>query len=359
MTQMSGADALTQSLIRHGVDTIFCLPGAQLDFLFDAFHKEKDRLSIIHTRHEQGAGYMATGYAHSTGKVGVAVVVPGPGIFNVGAALCTAHGLGAPVLCLGGQILSEWMGKGTGQLHEIADQPGVVASVTKWRGAAATQGEAPGLMREAFAALNSGRRQPVYLEMAPDIMRDLGAVVLLDPIGDYASLDPAPDEDAIEQAAALLGNADNPAIFVGGGIFGAEAELMALAEQVQAPVFMSPQGQGAMDFRHYLAQNWVVGREMWSEFDVIVSAGSRMLAPLAGWKLPDGAKYIRIDVDPEQSLNLAKPDVHLVTTAKLALGALAERSGRHNRKRDNREDELNARKKAKEDEYFSLEPLAS
>ncbi len=359
MTQMSGADALTQSLIRNGVDTIFCLPGAQLDFLFDAFHKERHRLRIIHTRHEQGAGYMAMGYAHSTGKVGVAVVVPGPGIFNVGAAICSAHGLGVPVLCLGGQILSEWMGKGTGQLHEIADQPGVLASVTKWQGSAATQGDAPGLMNEAFAALNSGRRQPVYLEMAPDIMRDLGEVTLLDPIADYQALEAEPDEDAIEQAAALLGNADNPAIFVGGGIFGAEAKLMALAEEVQAPVFMSPQGQGAMDFRHYLAQNWVLGREMWSEFDVIVSAGSRMLPPLAGWKLPEGAKYIRIDVDPEQSLNLATPDVHLVTTAKLALGSLAERSARHNRKRDNREDELNARKKAKEDEYFTLEPLAS
>jgi acetolactate synthase-1/2/3 large subunit len=359
MTQMSGAEALTQSFIRHGVDTIFCLPGAQLDYLFDAFHKEPDRLRIIHTRHEQGAGYMAMGYAHSTGKVGVCAVVPGPGVFNVGAALCSAHGLNVPVFCLGGQILSQWMGKGSGQLHEIADQPGVVASVTKWRGSAETPGAAPALINEAFAQLNTGRRQPVYFEMAPDIMRDPGEVTLLDPVADYGALEAEPDDDAIEQAAAMIGNAENPAIFVGGGIFGAEAELLALAEEVQAPVFMSPQGQGALDYRHYLAQNWTLGRDMWPEFDVIVAAGSRMLAPLAGWKLPEGAKYIRIDIDPKQSLNLATPDVHLVAPAKTALGRLAMRAQRHNRKRDSREDELNARKKAKEDEYFGLEPLAS
>ena len=159
MTRMNGAQALTQSLIRHDVDTIFCLPGAQLDFLFDAFHLEQDRLRIIHTRHEQGAGYMAQGYAHSTGKVGVAAVVPGPGIFNVGSAICSAHGLGVPVLCLGGQILSEWMGKGTGQLHEIADQPGILASVTKWQGIAKRQEDAPPLVNEAFAQMLTGRRR--------------------------------------------------------------------------------------------------------------------------------------------------------------------------------------------------------
>ena len=93
-----------------------------------------------------------------------------------------------------------------------------------------------------------------------------------------------------------------------------------------------------MDFRHYLAQNWVLGREMWPEFDVIVSAGSRMLPPLAGWKLPQGAKYIRIDVDPEQSLNLATPDVHLVTTAKRALAALAPRRRWSGQRLDGRRD---------------------
>ena len=135
--------------------------------------------------HEQGTAYMAFGYAQSTGKVGTNLVVPGPGLLNASAGLSTAFACGAKVLCLAGQIPSKLIGKGIGQLHELSDQPGAVASVTKWRGRAESPAIVPEKVREAFKQLNSGRSQPVLLEMSPDIMATEGEVELLNPIKEF------------------------------------------------------------------------------------------------------------------------------------------------------------------------------
>ena len=97
MTIMTGAEAIIQSLRVNGVDTVFGLPGGQLDFLFDAMYKQGDNIRLIHSRHEQGVAYMAYGYAKSTGKVGTYAVVPGPGLLNSTGALCTAWANFAPV----------------------------------------------------------------------------------------------------------------------------------------------------------------------------------------------------------------------------------------------------------------------
>ena len=93
MPKMTGADAIVDSLVANGVDTVFGLPGGQLDHLFDSMFRAGDKLRLIHSRHEQGAAYMAFGYAQTTGKEGVYTVVPGPGLLNSTAALCTRVGL--------------------------------------------------------------------------------------------------------------------------------------------------------------------------------------------------------------------------------------------------------------------------
>ena len=105
MTRMTGGGALVEMLRRHGVETIFALPGVQNDALFVAFYDAGEALRVIHTRHEQGAAYMAYGYARSSGKVGAYAVVPGPGLLNTTAALATAYATNTPVLCISGQIL--------------------------------------------------------------------------------------------------------------------------------------------------------------------------------------------------------------------------------------------------------------
>ena len=124
-TKMSGGTAIVDALIRNGVDTVFGIPGVQLDPLFDAFHHAKNRIRVVHNRHEQGAGYMALGYAQATGRVGTCVVVPGPGLLNATAAISTGYSLNSQMLCIVGQIPSHLIGKGTGQLHELPDVVGV------------------------------------------------------------------------------------------------------------------------------------------------------------------------------------------------------------------------------------------
>src|SRR5437867_736730 len=131
MTQMTGGEALVESLKREGVSTVFGLPGIQLDWAFDALYRAKDQISVIHPRHEQAAAYMADGYARTTGKVGVFLVVPGPGVLNTMAALSTAYACNSPVLCITGQIQSDLIGVNRGILHEIEDQLGVLRHVTK------------------------------------------------------------------------------------------------------------------------------------------------------------------------------------------------------------------------------------
>jgi acetolactate synthase-1/2/3 large subunit len=129
---------------------MFGIPGAHMYHFNDACYEHRDDLNFIVTRHEQGAGYMAYGYAKSTGKVGTYTVVPGPGMLNSSAALCTAYGATTPVLCITGNIMSHLIGKGRGQLHELPDQLATMRGFTKWAERISEPGEAPGVVTEAF-----------------------------------------------------------------------------------------------------------------------------------------------------------------------------------------------------------------
>ena len=132
MPQLTGGQAIVQSLITNGVEVIFALPGVQLDNIFDALYHAKDDLRVLHTRHEQATAYMAFGYAQATGKVGVCLVVPGPGLLNASGALSTAWACNAQVLCLTGQIFDHQKGLNMGALHEIPDQLGMISHIMKW-----------------------------------------------------------------------------------------------------------------------------------------------------------------------------------------------------------------------------------
>jgi acetolactate synthase-1/2/3 large subunit len=349
MTQAgaTGAEILVDALAAEGVDTIFGLPGLQLDHIFDALYGRRDAIRVIHTRHEQATAYMAFGYAQVTGRVGTCLVVPGPGVLNTTAALSTAYACNAPVLCITGQIPSAHIGGGLGFLHEIPDQTRVLASVSKWQDLIASGDEAPAAVHEAFRQLNSGRRRPVVLEIPPDV----AAGRFVPPPAPLAPLPAAPatDPGAISRAAQLLGGARNPAIFVGSGVFGAEAELRELAEMLQAPVIMSEHGMGALDIRHPLAQTLQVGNDLWPTIDVALAVGTRFFHPIVHWGRDQNVRLIRIDIDPVQSIAAWPPDVGIVADARTALNALVDRVGAINARRANREDEF-ARIKAQKEE---------
>jgi acetolactate synthase-1/2/3 large subunit len=335
--RMTGAEAIVGTLRQHGVDTVFGLPGVQLDNLFDAFYGARQSVRMLHARHEQGAAYMALGYAQSTGKVGVFTVVPGPGVLNAAAALCTASGSNAPVLCIVGQIPSRQIGLGLGIPHEILDQQRALSGVVPWVGRAETPATAPAVLREAFRSMLAGRQQPAVFEMAPDVMGRAEAVELLDP-EQYAQL--APDPEQLEAAARILAAAARPAIFVGSGIFGAEAELQRVAEMLQAPVVMSRTGRGALSDRHPLALGMLGGQEIWDGVDVALVVGTRFLAPALSWGRERDVRIVRIDVDPVQIGKPRAAEIGLRAHARPALAALARALAAHDRPRASRAPEL-------------------
>src|SRR5215831_5396632 len=228
MTRMTGGKALVEMLRRHGVETIFALPGVQNDALFVAFYDAGDALRVIHTRHEQGAAYMAFGYARASGKVGTYAVVPGPGLLNTTAALATAYATNAPVLCISGQVASDLIGRGFGLLHEIPDQLGILQRLTKWAARIDHPIQTGTLVNEAFRQLRDGRPRPVGLEMPLDVMA-LETEVALPAAGEPPPVT-IPDPELIDRAATLLADAKKPLLFVGGGAVGAAEEVLAIAE---------------------------------------------------------------------------------------------------------------------------------
>lgn len=340
MPELTGGQALVEALKVHGVDTIFGLPGIQLDWAFDALWAEQHNIRVIHARHEQATASMADGYARSTGKVGVALVVPGPGVLNATAALSTAYACNSPVLMLTGQIQSDLIDAGRGLLHEIHDQLGLLRHLTKWAERSMTPVEIPGHVGAAFRELQSGRVRPVSLEIPPDVLGGKADVLMPEP---FIPSPKQPDGDAIELAASALGKAANPVIFVGGGVISSEAspELQELAEMLQAPVYASSNGRGALSDRHYLAQLQISAPEIVPGADVILAVGTRLLQPLtSSWAPKEGQTFIRLDIDETEIHRVKSPDIALVGDAKAGLAALVNAVGRHNRSRPSRKDEM-------------------
>src|SRR5512142_3019040 len=161
---LSTAEATVETMLAHGLDTVYAVPGVHNDHLFDALQRAGDRLRVVHTRHEQGAAYMALGAALATGKSQAYAVVPGPGLLNSGAALLTAYGMNAPVLAIIGQIPHQTIGRGLGQLHEIRDQAGILARLVDHSARIDGPEEASAKVAKAIASMRQGRHGPTALE---------------------------------------------------------------------------------------------------------------------------------------------------------------------------------------------------
>ena len=356
---MTGGQALVAALRTEGIDTIFGLPGVQLDGAFDALYAERDNVRVVHPRHEQAAAYMADGYARTTGCVGTCLVVPGPGLLNATAGLSTAYACNSPVLCVTGQIQSDLIEFGRGLLHEIPNQLGMVRSVTKHAARAMTPAAIPGVVREAFAQLRTGRTRPVEIEIPPDVLFAESEVALLPPAAPRVRA--AGDPDRLEQAARLLGGAKQPLIWAGGGVLAAEAgaELLALAEALQAPVVMTSNGKGALSDRHPLAHTTIGAMALLPEADVVLAVGTRFVEPATSkWGLGAGRTVIQIDIDPDEIGRNYPVAVGIEADAGAALAALAEQIGRHSGARPSREAELIALKRDVAAKVAAVQPQA-
>lgn len=319
--RMTGGEAVTASLLNHGVDTVFGIPGVQLDPLFDAFYGQRNRLKVVHTRHEQGSAFMAAGYAQSTGKAGVFAVVPGPGLLNAMAAMSTAAACNLPVLGLTGQIPSHQIGQGLGLAHELPDQLAMSGGVVHWTRRADHPAEAGPLLAEAFAHMHGPRNRPAVFEMPPD--QFARRALMAEPAAG-SGFEHALDQDEIEAAAAVMAKAERPGILVGGGAMDAAGDLAALAERWQAPVIMTNNGCGAIDSDHPLAYGMLAGQSLWPSFDVVLAVGTRMLAPTLSWGGAADLKVVRIDGDPVQITKPAAAHVNIVAGAGAGVASLLE-----------------------------------
>jgi acetolactate synthase I/II/III large subunit len=321
MARMTGGEAIVDSLLRHGIDTVFGLPGVQIYGLFDAFARNANRLRLINARHEQTTAYMALGYACATGRPAAYAVVPGPGVLNTSAALATAWGLNAPVLCLTGQVPSALIGRGRRQLHELPDQLATLRSLVKWAERIEHPSRAPYLVARAFQEMQSGRHGPAALEMAWDQFSATAEVAPQEPLPP----EPAPlvDPEPVAAIARLIAAARAPMIWVGGGAQHAGTEIRRLAERIGAPVAAFRTGRGIVDDRHPLSITVAVAHRLFKDTDLLVAFGTRLEVPTLRWGgMPPGGKVARIDIDPAEMRRL-KVDVGLVADAATAAAKLA------------------------------------
>ncbi|MFB9950512.1 thiamine pyrophosphate-dependent enzyme [Rhizobium puerariae] len=342
---------IARSLIANGVDTVFGIPGAHMYDFNDALYENRHKLRFIHTRHEQGAGYMAYGYAKSSGKPGVFTVVPGPGVLNAGAALCTAYGANAPVFCITGNIMSHLIGQGRGQLHELPDQLATLRGLTRASERIAHPTDAMSVMSGLFTRMKSGRPGPVAVEAPWDVFGQKG-VAEAPLIGEEAS-PPLINPADIAAAVALIKAAKNPLIMVGGGAVDAAEEVLALARALQAPVTAHRSGKGIAPADDPLSFDFVAGFDYWRTCDLLIGIGSRLELQFMRWRwLPPGLKTIRIDIDPTEMVRL-KPTVGIVADAGDAASAVLNELGEG---RANRESELASFKDRARAAYESVSP---
>ncbi len=360
--ELTGGAAVVEAARANGMSTIFGVPGAQIYPLFDALHGTG--VELIVPRHEQAAAYMAMGYAKSTGRTGVFTVVPGPGVLNAAAALCTAMGNCAPVVCLTGQVPSSFVGRGRGHLHELADQLATLRTLVKdaWR--IDSPSDVSRLVNKAFRQAAGGRPGPIAVEMCWDTMAQRGAVVI-EP-AEAALPEPAVDEDALAAAVRMLSAAKKPMVMCGAGAQHAPREVEMLAEALQAPVTAFRSGRGIVPEDHALGVASVAARELWDDVDVLVGVGSRLEMPYMRWgdamryerKPSRGPKLIRIDIDPVE-MQRFEPDVAIVADSATACRFLAQRLASRVSPSGTRVEEIAAAKRIANAAIDAIQPQAS
>jgi acetolactate synthase I/II/III large subunit len=350
---LTTAEATVASLIAHGIDTMYALPGVHNDHLFDALFKASNAIRVVHTRHEQGAAYMALGAALATNKPQPYAVVPGPGLLNTGAALLTAYSMNAPVLALIGQIPDKDIGRGLGHLHEIRDQAGIIARLVDFSDRISGPDAASPLVAQAILAMATERPGPAALECAIDVWGRPGPATLVPPLPAPAT---AIDEDAITAAAKHLGAAKHPLIICGGGAQDAAAEVAELSALLQAPVLGYRRGRGVLDSRDPLSVTLPLGHELWAKADAVLAVGTRLLMQLKQWGIDDDLAVIRVDADPAEPARVRKPAVALVGDARPILRRLVDAVGQHNVRRTSRADELRERQAAWTKRLGKLDP---
>lgn len=321
-------EALVHLLAAYGVNTVFGIPGVHTVSLYRGLPQTNIR--HITPRHEQGAGFMADGYARVSGKPGVCFIITGPGMSNILTAMGQAYADSVPMLVISSVNQSRQLGLGEGRLHELKNQSAMVAGVAAFSHTLLCPQDLPKVLARAFTVFNSSRPRPVHIEIPIDIIdAPFGS-----PSAHIAALPqkPCAPSSALNEAAALMQHATRPLLLLGGGCAHADsAAVQALAEAWDAPVCCTINAKGLLPKNHplLLGSNTSLPavRELAAQADVVLAVGTELgetdydVVFDSGFRL--NGRLIRIDIDAEQLHRNHAADLPIVGDAADALARLA------------------------------------
>ncbi|MDK4717866.1 5-guanidino-2-oxopentanoate decarboxylase [Rhizobium sp. CNPSo 3968] len=335
----TGGKELVVQLESYGVDTVFGMPGVHTLAFFEPLANSKIR--HIGARHEQGAGFMADGYARATGKPGVCLIISGPGVTNAATPIGQAYSDSIPLLAIASAISRDDMGLGRGMLHEITNQQAVTAPITGFSATALTGRQIGEHLAKAMASFQTERPRPVHLSIPLDLLDE---EVATRPSKKYLPRQPGANPADIKAAAALIRTAERPVILAGGGCRNAGKQLTRLIELLKAPVITTVAGKGVVPEAHPLSlgstlQRAQIRRLVETEADLVIAIGTEISEPdlyvtadseaaaeeatsTDTTRLAISGKFIRIDIDPATTVRDYSPDAAIVGDAGLACEAL-------------------------------------
>ena len=336
MAQRTGAQAIIESLIAQGVDTVFGIISTHMMDVYDVLYDHQDSIRFISARHEHAAALMADGYARVTGHPGVCFTSTGPGAANSMGGIGEAYFASSPVLTITSTAEEDLYGRGQGETHATKDQRGMFDSVTQWAHHVTQVDEIPDRIYEAFQRFQTQRPRPIEIEVPVDI-QGLSADVEIPQVSRFDSVkgDPA----LVEKAAAMLLSGKRVAIWAGTGVLrsGATDELIRLAESLGVPVYTTPSGKAAFPDDNHLSMGVFGGFPGWSpnpsedpsikfvdSLDTVLVVGSSLPhihTKAWGLKLPNN--LIQIDMDSEMLGATYKPAVGIAGDAKQVLSQLS------------------------------------
>ncbi|WP_207866746.1 5-guanidino-2-oxopentanoate decarboxylase [Pseudomonas sp. 58(2021)] len=319
-------EVLVKLLEDYGVEQVFGIPGVHTVELYRGLARSS--INHVTPRHEQGAGFMADGYARTSGKPGVCFIITGPGMTNITTAMGQAYADSIPMLVISSVQTRNQLGGGRGKLHELPNQSALVGGVAAFSHTLMSASELPGVLARAFALFQAGRPRPVHIEIPLDVLVEEADELLASvPVYiDRAGAAPA----AVSRMTELLAGAQRPLILAGGGAIDAAAELTELAELLDAPVALTINAKGMLPSSHPLligsTQSLVATRALVADADVVLAIGTELAETdydvtfAGGFEIP--GKLLRVDIDPDQTVRNYPPYVALVADSRNAAQAL-------------------------------------
>lgn len=329
MAQLTGAEIFLEALKREGVKTVFALPGGVVLKIFDVLHQQND-VEVILTRHEQGAGHMAEGYAKATGKPGVALITSGPGMTNVITALADAYMDSVPLVCFSGQVPTALIGN---DAFQEADNIGLSRPCTKYNFLVRDVNDLAQTIKEAFYIASTGRPGPVLVDLPKDISMNKTDVTFPDSVS-IRGYNPTYEGSKwkIKQAADAIMKSRRPILYLGGGVqlSNASPEVLELAEMTQIPVDQTLMALGSFPGQHPLSLGMLgmhgtyVANMAMHYSDLVVAVGARFDDRVTG-KVSEfcpTAKIIHVDIDPTSIRKNIHVDIPIVGDCKRVLQEL-------------------------------------